>query len=613
MVQLTWQQLLSPHAYVESIKAINVPRLSCFLIGSLCSMRTFKLRKVSAEYEADAGAMKERSCVVRVRQRRRKTERGTRAFESIMNQMFVLPTAIKFLKEFFVGTERSRRESLLFFAVPACTSVLRMRMIRAITAKDVVDCVFLRRRGARDRKTNSDTDDDNNNKTIINLLNTKKTIAITDPQLVNSMIATVFCAVLIPEDARAVEILPGGKKIQIFSEKFKFGPIDLIQLPNLNLPRVGNFIVFDVYSKKFGGNDKKAFKYNLFLTPKYIAWDLPRFTIEEVKRSKLGKSKCIVKSQKFNFEVDLIKLLNPFTLPKRVFVKSTKLAGKAINVTVVKPAVIVKNKFCKHVLGREQREPRVLTFLERVQQFLGLLPEEEIEPPSPGLISKLPFVGKKPDAPPSQSGSKANSQKSSKANSRAQSGTTTPSLTQSRSQDNRGGNFTTPPTTKNNVTSSSSTSRTGSQSDLSQVLPKLKSFQEIREDIDQYFQGTKEEQEANKKKQEEAKKKLEEQESKEKAKKQQREQLLLAERKERELKEAKKQQQMKSKAAEEDALLKKKQRDEEEEQKRKAEADGRRMAEVNQSYFNRYVPDVADNDVVKGVFTSAPTAIEAKK
>ena len=57
--------------------------------------------------------------------------------------------------------------------------------------------------------------------------------------------------------------------VRIFSDRFKFG-IDAVQLPKLNMPRVGNFFVFDVYSAQnetlFGGRGQ-GFKYNLFLTP----------------------------------------------------------------------------------------------------------------------------------------------------------------------------------------------------------------------------------------------------------------------------------------------------------------------------------------------------------
>ena len=68
----------------------------------------------------------------------------------------------------------------------------------------------------------------------------------------------------------------------------------------------------------------------------------------------------------------------------------------------------------------------------------------------------------------------------------------------------------------------------------------------------------------------------------------------------------------KKKAQEEEkAKLKKMQEEEEERRLRneklmaEAEADGRRMVEVNDSYFNRYVPDVAD------AIIKAPTAVES--
>jgi phage/plasmid primase-like uncharacterized protein len=117
---------------------------------------------------------------------------------------------------------------------------------------------------------------------------------------------------------------------------------------------------------------------------------------------------------------------------------------------------------------------------------------------------------------------------------------------------------------------------------LTQLLPRLKSFSEIKEDVDSFFQGTPEEQAARNKTQEEAKKKLDREQ-----KKKQKE---LAQKRERELKEQKKKTQ------------------EEEKLREKAEAEGRRMVEVNDSYFNRYVPDVAETLPFK-----APTAVEGPK
>ena len=69
----------------------------------------------------------------------------------------------------------------------------------------------------------------------------------------------------------------------------------------------------------------------------------------------------------------------------------------------------------------------------------------------------------------------------------------------------------------------------------------------------------------------------------------------------------------KKKAQEEEKAKLKKMQEEEEEERRlrneklmaEAEADGRRMVEVNDSYFNRYVPDVAD------AIIKAPTAVES--
>ena len=65
----------------------------------------------------------------------------------------------------------------------------------------------------------------------------------------------------------------------------------------------------------------------------------------------------------------------------------------------------------------------------------------------------------------------------------------------------------------------------------------------------------------------------------------------------------------KKKAQQEEKAKLKKLQEEEERRLRKekllAEADGRRMVEVNDSYFNRYVPDVAD------AIIKAPTAVES--
>ena len=67
----------------------------------------------------------------------------------------------------------------------------------------------------------------------------------------------------------------------------------------------------------------------------------------------------------------------------------------------------------------------------------------------------------------------------------------------------------------------------------------------------------------------------------------------------------------KKKAQEEEKAKLKKMQEEEERRLRneklmaEAEADGRRMVEVNDSYFNRYVPDVAD------AIIKAPTAVES--
>jgi hypothetical protein len=335
-------------------------------------------------------------------------------------------------------------------------------------------------------------------------------------------------------------------------------------------------LVFDVYSSQnetlFGGRGQ-GFRYNVFLTPRYVVFDVPVFAYKQFKKSKLAKAKCIVKSQKFGFELDLIETLNPFTVPQRLFFGTTKVIGKVSDVVIAKPAKIARRQFVRTVLRREPREPRQLTFLERMQVMFGVLDAEDIEneaSESP-RSSLLPFS--KPEPPNSKSASKNSSTRGSKANSKAASGRNTPKRKE------------------NDIKSSDA-----STSDVTQLLPRLKSFSEIKEDVDTFFQGTPEEQAARKKSEEEAKKKFEREQ-----KKKQKE---LAQKRDREMKEQKKKAQ-----EEEKAKLKKMQEQEQPRRLRKekllAEADGRRMVEVNDSYFNRYVPDVAD------AIIKAPTAVES--
>ena len=476
-----------------------------------------------------------------------------------------LPTTLLFLREFLVGTATSRRKALLGVAAPVVGCILRLRGTKRLTASEVVEAF-------KDTTTTTTTKKKNNN--------TKEMMRFfDDATLVNAYSILVLAASVLPEDLRDVTFLPtGGPVVRVFSEKYAFD-VEVVRLPKMNVPKIGNFLVFDVYSSQnetlFGGRGQ-GFRYNVFLTPRYVVFDVPVFAYKQFKKSKLAKAKCIVKSQKFGFELDLIETLNPFTVPQRLFFRTTKVIGKVSDAVIAKPAKIARRQFVRTVLRREPREPRQLTFLERVQVLFGVLDPEDIEneaSESP-RSSLLPFS--KPEPPNSKSASKNSSTRGSKANSKAASGRNTPKRKE------------------NDIKSSDA-----STSDVTQLLPRLKSFSEIKEDVDTFFQGTPEEQAARKKSEEEAKKKFEREQ-----KKKQKE---LAQKRDREMKEQKK------KAQEEEKAKLKKMQEEEEEERRlrneklmaEAEADGRRMVEVNDSYFNRYVPDVAD------AIIKAPTAVES--
>jgi hypothetical protein len=496
--------------------------------------------------------------------------------------------AILFAKEFFVGSADSRRKALLGLASPVVAFIVRLRWTQRLTASEVVQLFA--------EKSSSPSSSSSKKGTT-----TMGKITVGDEVLVNAFSALVLVASVVPEDLREASFLPGGPVIRVFSEKYKFD-VDAVRLPKLNMPKVGNFFVFDVYSEKnetlFGGRGQ-GFKYNLFLTPRYVTYDLPAYAYKQFKESKLAKAKCIVKSQKYGFELDLIETFNPFTLPQRLFFRASKVVGKVGSVAIAKPAQMAQRQFVRTVLRREPREPRQLTSLERLQVMLGLADAEEIanEPESP-RSSLLPFS--KPETPSSRSASKNGSKRGSKANSKAASGRSTPFFRGGGDEDNTSESNKNDKKDKNkkdgkkkdsdDKVSSSSVSKKNSNdntaassaSDLTQLLPRLKSFSEIKEDVDSFFQGTPEEHAARKKTQEEAKKKLD-QEQKKKQKE-------LAQKRERELKEQKK------KAQEEEKL------------REKAEAEGRRMVEVNDSYFNRYVPDVAETLPFK-----APTPEEGPK
>ena len=575
MVQISWGQLFSPMTYLNVTKKINIPRATCFVVSVVSGRKC--LSRGSSE------------------------EEGTE--ESLITQSLFTMPMILFMREFLIGTSESRRNALLGVATPVVASVVRLRWMKKLTASEVVNVFVPEKEKNKAKKTTT-------TKTLLktgkHVISYKKFIEnhCDDAVLVNAFSVLVFAASVVTEDLREMSFLPGGPVVRIFSDRFKFG-IDAVQLPKLNMPRVGNFFVFDVYSAQnetlFGGRGQ-GFKYNLFLTPRYLAFDLPRYAFKQFKQSKLAKAKCIVKSQKFGFELDLIETFNPFTLPQRLFFRASKVVGRVGN------AVMAQRQFVRTVLRREPRAPRQLTFFERLQVMLGLADPEQIanEPESP-RSSLLPFS--KPEAPSSKSASKNGSKRGSKASSKAASGRSTPALaifgsnndesTISGTNKNDKNNKNNKTDTKKDSTSyekassSASVSKkktsndaaaaASSASDLTQLLPRLKSFSEIKEDVDSFFQGTPEEQAARKKTQEEAKKKLE-QEQKKKQKE-------LAQKRERELKEQKK------KAQEEERL------------RELAEADGRRMVEVNDSYFNRYVPDVAETLPA----FKAPSAVEVPK
>ena len=569
MVEITWGQLFSPNAYLGAVRNVNVPRATCFLLSTLSAKRCGRSMRSKESSSSNI--------------------QGRGGEEALVDgSAFVVP-AILFAKEFFVGSADSRRKALLGLASPVVAFIVRLRWTQKLTASEVVQMFA---------ETSSSSSSSSSSKKGTT---TTGKIMVGDEVLVNAFSALVLAASVVPEDLREWSFLPGGPVIRVFSEKYKFD-VDAVRLPKLNMPKVGNFFVFDVYSEKnetlFGGRGR-GFKYNLFLTPRYVTYDLPAYAYKQFKESKLAKAKCIVKSQKYGFELDLIETFNPFTLPQRLFFRASKVVGKVGSVAIAKPAQMAQRQFVRTVLRREPREPRQLTFLERLQVMLGLADAEEIanEPESP-RSSLLPFS--KPETPSSRSASKNGSKRGSKANSKAASGRSTPFFRGGYDEDNTSESNKNDKKDKNkkdgkkkdadDKVSSSSVSKKNSNdntaassaSDLTQLLPRLKSFSEIKEDVDSFFQGTPEEHAARKKTQEEAKKKLD-QEQKKKQKE-------LAQKRERELKEQKK------KAQEEEKL------------REKAEAEGRRMVEVNDSYFNRYVPDVAETLPFK-----APTPEEGPK
>lgn len=575
MVEITWGQLVSPNTYLGALRNVNVPRATCFLLSTLSARKCGRSMPSKSSSSAGGGGGGEK--------------------EALIGSVFAMP-AILFAKEFFVGSADSRRKALLGLASPVVAFIVRLRWTQKLTASEVVQLF------AESSSSSSSSEKKKKGTTTNEKISLMGKIMVGDEVLVNAFSALVLAASVVPEDLREASFLPGGPVIRVFSEKYKFD-VDAVQLPKLNMPKVGNFFVFDVYSEKnetlFGGRGQ-GFKYNLFLTPRYVTYDLPVYAYKQFKESKLAKAKCIVKSQKYGFEIDLIETFNPFTLPQRLFFRASKVVGKVGSVAIAKPAQMAQRQFVRTVLRREPREPRQLTFLERLQVMLGLIDPEEIanEPESP-RSSLLPFS--KPETPSSRSASKNGSKRGSKANSKAASGRSTPffggggydedNTSESNKNDKKNKNKKDgKKKDSDDKVSSSSVSKKNSNdntaassaSDLTQLLPRLKSFSEIKEDVDSFFQGTPEEQAARKKTQEEAKKKLD-QEQKKKQKE-------LAQKRERELKEQKK------KAQEEEKL------------REKAEAEGRRMVEVNDSYFNRYVPDVAETLPFK-----APTAVEGPK
>lgn len=552
MVLVTWSQialwpLTTPGALLRVPKALNVPRATCGVLAWTCGRRLSSM--------VSTGVLLEPTKVI--------------SSADVKDVLCAgLPTTLLFLREFLVGTATSRRKALLGVAAPVVGCILRLRGTKRLTASEVVEAFS--KDVSKTRNTTTKKKGGPKNNTEMRFFD--------DATLVNAYSILVLAASVLPEDLRDVTFLPtGGPVVRVFSEKYAFD-VEVVRLPKMNVPKIGNFLVFDVYSSQnetlFGGRGQ-GFRYNVFLTPRYVVFDVPVFAYKQFKKSKLAKAKCIVKSQKFGFELDLIETLNPFTVPQRLFFRTTKVIGKVSDAVIAKPAKIARRQFVRTVLRREPREPRQLTFLERMQVMFGVLDAEDIEneaSESP-RSSLLPFS--KPEPPNSKSASKNSSTRGSKANSKAASGRNTPKRKE------------------NDIKSSDA-----STSDVTQLLPRLKSFSEIKEDVDTFFQGTPEEQAARKKSEEEAKKKFEREQ-----KKKQKE---LAQKRDREMKEQKKKAQ-----EEEKAKLKKMQEEEEERRLRneklmaEAEADGRRMVEVNDSYFNRYVPDVAD------AIIKAPTAVES--
>ncbi len=548
MVLVTWSRIAfwplaaTPGALlrVPVVLALNVPRATCGVLAWTCGRRSMVSTGLLEPTKVISSADVDVLCAG-------------------------LPTTLLFLREFLVGTATSRRKALLGVAAPVVGCILRLRGTKRLTASEVVEAFS--KDVSKTRNTTTKKKGGPKNNTEMRFFD--------DATLVNVYSILVLVASVLPEDLRDVTFLPGGPVVRVFSEKYAFD-VEVVRLPKMNVPKIGNFLVFDVYSYQnetlFGGRGQ-GFRYNVFLTPRYVVFDVPVFAYKQFKKSKLAKAKCIVKSQKFGFELDLIETLNPFTVPQRLFFRTTKVIGKVSDAVIAKPAKIARRQFVRTVLRREPREPRQLTFLERLQVMFGVLDAEDIEnePSESPRSLLLPFS--KPEPPNSKSASKNSSTRGSKANSKAASGRSTPK----RKENDK-------------ITSDASTS------DVTQLLPRLKSFSEIKEDVDTFFQGTPEEQAARKKSEEEAKKKFEREQ-----KKKQKE---LAQKRDREMKEQKK------KAQDEEMAKRKKMQEEHpprrwREEKLLAEAEGRRMVEVNDSYFNRYVPDVAD------AIIKAPTAVES--
>ena len=100
-----------------------------------------------------------------------------------------------------------------------------------------------------------------------------------DATLVNAYSILVLAASVLPEDLRDVTFLPTGGRcvLPVFSENTAFD-VEVVRLPKMNVPKIGNFLVFDVYSSQnetlFGGRGQ-GFRYNVFLTPRYVVFDVP--------------------------------------------------------------------------------------------------------------------------------------------------------------------------------------------------------------------------------------------------------------------------------------------------------------------------------------------------